>query len=117
VVINKAKVLIIVILVLALATIMYLVFITRSRNQSIERYSRAYTEIKVGDSRDTVVAAMGKPSEITNCPYTPFNDPKQEAEFRAKCFQRYRYILLLREYTFSFDQNGAVIAKSSAISP
>ena len=115
--INKPKVLTIVILVLAVAAIVYLVFVMRGRDRGIERYRRAYAEIKIGDSRGAVVAAMGKPSEVTNCPYTPFNDPKQEAEFRAKCFQRYRYIYFLEEYTVSFDQNGAVIGKSTAVSP
>ena len=116
-VINRAKVLIVVILALAVATIMYLVFITRSRNENIERYRRAYAEIKVGDSRDAVVAAMGKPSQVTECPYTPFDDPKREAEFQSKCYQQYRYILMMREYIFSFDRNGALIGKSDAVSP
>ena len=114
---KRGQVLIVVILALTLATVAYLVFLNRSRNQRIERYSQAYAEIKIGDSRDAVVAAMGKPHEVTDCPYTPFADPEKEAEFRSKCFQQYRYSLLMREYTISFDRNGAVINKSSAVSP
>jgi hypothetical protein len=117
VVINRARILIVVILGLALATIMYLVFITRSRNQRIERYRRAYAEIKVGDSREAVTAAMGEPQAVTDCSYTPFSDKKLEAEFRSKCFQKCEYVEFMVRYTISFDRNGAVIYKSKAVSP
>ncbi len=113
----KRSQLLIVVLVLGLATILYLVFVTRSRNQRIEKYRRAYAEIKVGALRDSVVAAMGEPHEVTGCPYTPFADPKKEAEFRSKCFEQYRYGFFMREYTISFDRNGAVIGKSTSVSP
>lgn len=55
-------VLLIVILALALAAVVYLGF--RSRSQRIEKYHRAYEEIKVGDSRDVAVRAMGEPHEV-----------------------------------------------------
>lgn len=115
--VKRAQVLIVVILALALATIVYLVFITRARSQRIERYRRAYAEIKIGDSRDAIVALMGEPHEVTGCPYTPFADPKEEAEFRSKCFQEYEYVELMVRYTISFDRSGAVIYKSKAVSP
>src|SRR5262249_43038897 len=106
-----------IILALALATIGYLVFLTRSRNQRIEKFHRAYEQIKVRDSRDAVVAAMGAPHSVRGCPYTPFTDTKKEAEFRSKCFQQYRYVFFLAEYTISFDREGMVINKSDAVSP
>lgn len=115
--IKTAQVFIVLILAVVLGAMVYLVFVTRSRSERIERLHRAYEGIKVGDSRDAVVAAMGKPDEVTGCPYTPFADPKREAEFRAKCFQQYRYGLLMREYTISFDRDGTVINKSTAVSP
>jgi septation ring formation regulator EzrA len=79
-VINRAQILIVVILALVLMTIVYLVLMTRSRSQRIERYRRAYAEIKLGDTRD-VIGGMGKPYEVTGCSYTPFADPNEEAEF------------------------------------
>jgi hypothetical protein len=115
--IKRAQAFMVVILAVVLATIGYLVFITRSRNERIERFHRAYGDIKVGDSRAAVITAMGEPHEVTGCPYTPFTDPKREAEFRSKCFQQYRYGFFMREYTVSFDRNGAVIDKSTAVSP
>ena len=114
---KKSQVVLVVIIAMVLATVVYLIFITRTRNERIERYLRAYEEIKVGYSRDAVVGAMGEPHEVTGCPYTPFNDPKREAEFRSKCFQQYRYIFFMRECTISFDRNGTVIGKSTAVSP
>ena len=114
---KRSQVLLVVITALALAMIVCLVFIARARSERNQRYLRAYEEIKVGNSRDTVVAGMGEPHKVTDCPYTPFSDPKREAEFRAQCFQQYRYIFLMREYTISFDRNGAVIGKSTAVSP
>jgi len=115
--VKRAQVIIVIILALALAAILYLAFIVRSRRQQLERYRGAYAGVKVGDSREAVVAAMGRPHEIIGCPYTPFADAKQEAEFRSNCFQQYRYTFFMREYTFSFDSNGAVIGKGTAVSP
>lgn len=114
--VKRVHILIVIVLGLVIATAVFLVLTTRSRNQRIERY-RAYAEIKLGDSRDTVIGGLGKPDEVTGCPYTPFADPKEETEFRSKCFQQYRYVLLMREYKISFDRNGAVIGKSASVSP
>lgn len=88
-----------------------------SRKEKGERFNRAYEEIKVGDSRQVVVAALGEPSKITVCSYTPFNDPKKEAEFRAKCFQQFDYSSFMGRRSIYFDQSGLVIAKTSAVSP
>ena len=114
---KTALVLTIVLLALALGTSLCLIFISRSRNERAQAYLRAYEGIKVGDSRDAVVAAMGKPHQVTGCPYTSFDDPKRDAEFRSKCFQQYQYGFFMREYTISFDRNGTVINKSTAVSP
>ncbi len=105
------------ILALLVAVILYLVSSAWSRRQRNERYERAFAAIKTGDSRDAVVAAMGNPHAVEDCPYTPFADKKMEAEFRSKCFQQYRYILLMKVYTISFDRTGTVINKSDVVSP
>ena|SRR6266851_3826872 len=114
---NGKKVLVIVtVSLLALAGV-YLNKVIRSRRQRIDKYDRAYEGLKIGDSRAVVVSAMGEPHEVTGCPYTPFADPKEEAEFRSKCFQEYEYVELMVRYTISFDRSGAVIYKSKAVSP
>jgi hypothetical protein len=106
---------IIVTLVLVVAVTLY--FVLRSWSRSRASYDHAYEGIKVGDSRDVVVAAMGKPQAMTDCSYTPFSDKKLENEFRSKCFQEYEYVELMARYTISFDRNGAVINKTKAVSP
>ena len=105
------------ILALAVAVVLYLFSTTWSRRQRNERFERGFTAIKTGDSRDAVVAAMGNPHAVEDCPTTPFSDKKMEAEFRSKCFQQYRYVLLMKVYTISFDRTGTVIYKSSVVSP
>ena len=105
------------ILALVLALILFLVSSAWSRRQRNERYERGFAAIKTGDSRDAVIASMGQPHEVEDCPSTPFSDKKMEAEFRSKCFQQYRYALLMKVYTISFDRTGTVINKSSAVSP
>lgn len=113
---NRTWVVTIILVIIGITATLYLVFITWSRKQSIEKFNRAYEAIKVGDSRDAVVAALGKPQEVTSCPpYTGV--PKMEAEFRSKCFQQYEYISLMARRTVYFDRNGAVIGKSTAVSP
>lgn len=105
------------ILALVVAVILYSVSLEWSRRQRNARFERGYAAIQAGDSREAVVAAMGEPARVEDCPFTPFADPKMEAEFRAKCFQQYRYVVFMKVYTISFDRSGAVINKSSVVSP
>ena len=105
------------IVTLGLAVAAMLYFVLRSWSLRTAAYERAYTAIRVGDSRDAVVAAMGEPQAVTDCSYNPFSDKKLEAEFRSKCFQQYEYVQLMARYTISFDGNGTVINKSTAVSP
>ena len=105
------------ILALVVTVILYAASTEWSRRQRNARLERGYAAIQAGDSRDAVVAAMGGPNRVEDCPFTPFADPKMEAEFRAKCFQQYRYVVLMKVYTISFDRSGAVIHKSSVVSP
>jgi hypothetical protein len=106
-----------IILALAVAVILYLVSSSWSRRQRTERLERGYVAIKLGDSRDAVIAAMGQPHDVADCPYTPFSDQKMEEEFRLKCFQQYRYIVLMKVYTISLDRTGTVINKTDVVSP
>jgi hypothetical protein len=106
-----------VILALISAAILYLVLVTWSRYRKVERFTRAYEAIKIGDSREVVVAALGEPQSVTDCTKIAFSDQKREADFRAKCSQRYEYVSLMARYTISFDRNGAVFNKSEMVSP
>ncbi|HEU4509679.1 MAG TPA: hypothetical protein VFR78_15670 [Pyrinomonadaceae bacterium] len=105
------------ILALAVAVILYLFSANWSRRQRTERLDNGFAAIKAGDSRDAVVAAMGKPHSVEECPFTPFSDKKMEAEFRSKCSQQYKYVVFMKVYTISFDRDGTVIHKSDVVSP
>jgi hypothetical protein len=106
-----------IVITLALAGTATLYFVFKSWPRRMGSYDGAYTAIKVGDSREAVVTAMGEPQAVTDCSYTPFADKKLEAEFRSKCVQEYEYVEFMARYTISFDRNGAVIHKSKAVSP
>jgi hypothetical protein len=110
------RVIIPIVIAMGITATVYLVVITWARRQSSENFDRAYEAIKVGDSRDAVVAALGKPDEVTNCP-TYAGAPKMNAEFRTKCFQQYEYFSFMARRTIYFDQNGVVINKTIAVSP
>jgi hypothetical protein len=113
----KRAQLVVVILAVATAAILYCVYLAWSRNQKIERFRRAYETVRVGDWREAVVAAMGEPQAVTDCPGGPFSDKEKEAEFRSKCFQQFEYVRWMAIYTISFDRNGAVFNKSMVVSP
>ena len=107
--------LIIITLGLAVAAALYLVFESWSRRRG--SYDAAYTAIKVGDTREALVAVIGEPQTVTDCSNTPFSDKRLEAEYRSKCFQEYEYVELMARYKISFDRKGTVIHKSKAVSP
>lgn len=108
--------LVILAITIGITAVLYLVFITRARKQGMEKFARAYEAIKIGDSRDAVVAALGEPNEVTKCP--PYaGAPKMEEEFQSKCFQQYEYFSFMARRTIYFDRDGAVIGKSTAVSP
>jgi hypothetical protein len=94
-----------------------LVYITVSHRRRVERYDFGYSQIKVGDSKQSVTSLMGEPARVGRCGYTPFNDKKAEEQFRAKCAEQYTYEILLQDYVISFDKDGTVVGKSSATSP
>lgn len=87
------------------------------RSARLERVRRAYDSVKIGDSRDAVAVAMGEPYKATECGPAPSADRKVEEEFRSKCAQQYRFLVLRTVYTISFDRNGNVIAKSDGAYP
>ncbi len=81
------------------------------------RYERAYPQIRIGDSKDLVTKLMGQPSHTANCDYAAFPDLKTDLEYRKACAQQYWYEVFLQNYVISFDKEGRVIAKNSAVSP
>lgn len=89
-----------------------------SRRRVARKYELGYLQIKLGDSKEVVLTLMGEPSRITGCVYPWFPDEKREAEYRSTCKELYRYEeVFLVDYTVSFDKEGRVINKTTAVSP
>jgi hypothetical protein len=68
---------------LAVAAMLYLF----SRVRRMASYDPVYAAIKVGDSREAVVAAMGEPQTVTDCSHTPFSDKKLERNIVLSAFK------------------------------
>ena len=70
------------------------------------KYERALTQIKVGDTEESVISLMGQPDEKYACyPST--------REFAKE----YWYDTFLEPYIIYFDQNGRVSGKQTMVSP
>src|SRR5436309_2809970 len=104
-------------LILAGAVVVYLLFLVVSNRYWSKKYAEGYVRIQVGDPREWVTGLMGNPAKMTSCGYEPFTDKKEGAKYRETCKERYWYGGFLKEYVISFDKEGRVINKSSAVSP
>lgn len=95
----------------------YLVLTSVSRNRIAKKYEDGYAQIKVGDSKETVIGVLGQPTRMSECVYPWFTDQKLEAEYRSNCKEVYEYDIFPVSYTISFEKKGQVINKTRAVSP
>jgi hypothetical protein len=105
------------VLAVVIAGAIYFVSMAVSHHRMVERYDFGYSQIKIGDSKQSVTSLMGEPARIEPCGFTPFNDKQAEEQFRAKCAEQYTYEVLLKQYVISFDTTGTVLGKNNAVSP
>jgi len=82
------------------------------------RYENGYAEVRVGDSQELVVAAMGKPDEIDMCRMvsSPW-DTEEDKRYQKQCAVQYWYNALMKPYVISFDKDMKVLAKGYQVSP
>lgn len=113
---STKRIVAIVILTAVVVVTSYLAWVVVS-HRTARKYERGYTQIKVGDSKDLVINLMGEPSRTTDCVHPWFADEKREAEYRSSCKELYIYEVFPVDYTISFDKQGKVINKTSAVSP
>jgi hypothetical protein len=114
---SKKTIAIIVIMMVAVVGAVYVVVTVVSHRRTARKYEDGYSQIKMADSKDTVVGVMGRPTRISECVYPWFADEKREAEYRSSCKELYEYELFPVSYTISFEKNGKVINKTRAVSP
>ncbi len=113
----RRKKLLTVLTVVLSAGLLYGIFLAVTDVIFSRRYERAYPQIKIGDSKDLVTKLMGQPGHTANCEYAAFPDSRTDLEYRKACVQQYWYDVFLKDYVISFDKEGRVIAKNSAVSP
>ena len=77
------------------------------------KWERGYSQIEAGDSKDKVVAILGKPTEIKDCHSTRYSAPP---EIWQKCAEEYWYIAFLQEWGYVIDKDGKVLSKWHSVS-
>jgi hypothetical protein len=114
---SKNKWTIIVFLAVGVLAVTSLAWTVVSNRRTARKYEQAYPQIKLGDSKESVVNLMGEPTTMTDCVFPWFADEKREAEYRSSCKKLYIYEVFPVDYTISFDKKGKVINKTTAVSP
>ena len=82
------------------------------------RYEFALDRIQVGDSEETVIELMGKPTWRDWCRPLPTDaDSKEVKQFHDRCFITYTYSTFMEHYGVSFDKNNRVSGTFRSVSP
>ena len=74
----------------------------------IKQYRNGFSQIGLGQSKETVINIMGKPSEIRSCSFPIYNGNKNRI---GNCFEIINYKESMNNGQFAFDINGNVIEK------
>ena len=97
------KIVVVVILVIILApSVMIGACVVRAR-----RYSRGHEQVEIGQTKRSVVDALGEPSEVQVCSGPVYTDGKVTGE----CAEKYYYHSFLESWGVLFDREGNVIGK------
>lgn len=82
------------------------------------RYENGQGQIKVGDSKESVVAKMGKPDRVDICrTVSSPHDTAEDKKYQEQCVEQYWYNSFLKPYVISFDKERRVLAKGYQVSP
>lgn len=73
-------------------------------------FESSYSDIRVGDSEQEVVALYGKPFETSDC--SEFKRPSSLEQINRECVKVYWYKSFLEQWIFFFDRNDRVIHKA-----
>jgi hypothetical protein len=73
-------------------------------------YEGSYSEIRIGDSEQEVVALYGKPLETSDC--SEFKRPSYLEKIQTDCVKVYWYKSFLEQWIFFFDRDDRVIHKA-----
>ncbi len=82
------------------------------------RYERGLEQIRVGDSRQSVLSIMGEPDRHSWCfPLQTDHDTPELKSFHEQCVDTYEYEVFLKSYVFTFDRDNRVSYKGDMVSP
>jgi hypothetical protein len=107
---TRTKIIIALVLIAAAVGIVY----AWSSMPNAPRWERGYSQIVAGDSKQTIVDILGKPTEIKDCYNTRYSAPR---EIWEKCSEEYWYIAFMQEWGYVIDKDGKVLTKWHSVSP
>lgn len=82
------------------------------------RHQKGFDQIKIGDSKESVIAVMGAPDTVEICrTVSSPNDTVEDKNYQEHCAEQYKYNSPLQPYVVSFDKNNRVLAKGYQVSP
>ena len=76
------------------------------------RYSRGFEQIEIGQTKQSVIDALGEPSEVQVC-HGPVN---RDGKVTGDCAEEYYYHSFLVSWGFLLDRDGKVIGKFHHVS-
>ena len=81
--------------------------------------SRAFDAIKLGDSKEKVIAALGRPDEVRSCPDTLYwgGDHKRLGPNNGQCTEEFYYSSLPGGWSVGFSATGQAVSKYAYVSP
>ena len=72
-----------------------------------KQYDRGYAQVAMGQPKQRVIEAMGKPSEIEGCDRPVYSGGK----VAGQCYQTMVYYSFLEKWVVVLDRDGNVIGK------
>lgn len=79
-----------------------------SRAFRVKQYRDGFSQIEVGQSKETVINLMGKTSEIRDCSFPIYNESKRHI---GNCAEIFAYHGVYEQWALAFDKQGNVIDK------
>ena len=70
------------------------------------RLATTFTRIHIGESKESLVQVLGKPTEVATC-----RDPNPFVDSSQKCAETYWYYSFLERWGFALNADGKVIDK------
>lgn len=103
-----------VVVAVLLATTIPVAYILQQKSDS-----HAFDIISQGDSKEVVVALLGRPDEVRSCSGTLYwgGDHQQLGPNRGQCIEEFYYSSAPASWSVGFDAEGHAVSKYAYLSP